>query len=264
MVDTNITKDAPKYYNLCSKGVLSNTPLSSKIVVSPSKITPPIPTQKPNTPTPSNNKPNTSPTINKPDTSQVNKTPRKPKTHTLEYNITGDLKKTKANISSYDICALPQQHELILDTFNPNSSQKKIIVVTEITSKAIEKKVERKQETKYAINAASIRLHFRSRVPPFLLTFEFFNFNVHNCLVDFGASSNSMPYSVFQRINVVSEKITTRIMQLDRSDVKVRGELKYVMIRIAYDPRVHRIIDIVVFEMRRDWPAKLQGYFSID
>ena len=34
----------------------------------------------------------------------------------------------------------------------------------------------------------------RSQTPPFLLTFEIFNRKVHNCLVDFGSSSNLMPY----------------------------------------------------------------------
>jgi hypothetical protein len=58
-----------------------------------------------------------------------------------------------------------------------------------------------------------------------------------------------MPYSVCQRINVVPQMSTTRIIQLDRSDVKVRGELKDVMIRLASDPRVHQVIDIVVVDI---------------
>jgi len=37
--------------------------------------------------------------------------------------------------------------------------------------------------------------------PPFLLSFEIFNFNVHNCLVDFVASLNVMPFSVDKKIN---------------------------------------------------------------
>ena len=65
---------------------------------------------------------------------------------------------------------------------------------------------------------------------------------------------------------------TTKIIQLDRSDVKVRGELKDIMIRLASDPRVHQEINIIVVDipksygllLRRDWSAKLQGYFSTD
>lgn len=41
----------------------------------------------------------------------------------------------------------------------------------------------------------------RSQTLPFLLTFEIFNRNVHNCLVDFGASSNVMPYSSCKKLN---------------------------------------------------------------
>ena len=36
----------------------------------------------------------------------------------------------------------------------------------------------------------------RSHTPPFLLTYEVFNKNVHNCLVDSGASSNILPRSI--------------------------------------------------------------------
>ena len=36
-------------------------------------------------------------------------------------------------------------------------------------------------------------LSTRKNVPPFLLTFEIFNKNVNNCMVDSGASSNVMP-----------------------------------------------------------------------
>jgi hypothetical protein len=88
------------------------------------------------------------------------------------------------------------------------------------------------------MNVTSIGSHSISHVQYFL-TFEIFNFNLHNLLVDSGSSLNLMSYSSFQKINVVPEKITTRIIQLDRSDVIVMGELKDVMIRLAIDPRVH-------------------------
>ena len=46
-----------------------------------------------------------------------------------------------------------------------------------------------------------IRRKSTSQTPPFLLTFEIFNLNVHNCLEESGASSNVMPYSVCKRLN---------------------------------------------------------------
>jgi hypothetical protein len=78
-----------------------------------------------------------------------------------------------------------------------------------------------------------------------------------------------MFYSVYQRINVVPQLTTTRIIKLDRSNVKVKGELKDFFIRSSFDTRV---IDIFVvdipesygFFFSRDWSTKLQGYFSTD
>lgn len=61
-------------------------------------------------------------------------------------------------------------------------------------------------------------------------------------------------------------------MQLDRSNVKVLGELKEVLIRLSYDPRVHKIIYIIVVDipkvyglfLSRDWSKTLNGYFATD
>ena len=70
----------------------------------------------------------------------------------------------------------------------------------------------------------------RSQTPPFLLIFKIFNRNVHNCLVDAGDSSNVIPYSVCKKLNAQPKMCRTKIIQLDRSHVKVMGELKDVMI----------------------------------
>ena len=39
------------------------------------------------------------------------------------------------------------------------------------------------------------------KTPPFLLSFDIFNYNVHNYLVKLGASINVMPLSICKRIN---------------------------------------------------------------
>jgi hypothetical protein len=55
--------------------------------------------------------------------------------------------------------------------------------------------------------------------------------------------------------------MTIQIVQLDRTRVKVLGELKDVFIRLSSNPKVHQTIDIIVadipeaygFLLRRDW-----------
>jgi hypothetical protein len=79
-----------------------------------------------------------------------------------------------------------------------------------------------------------------------------------------------MSYSFFQKINVVREKSMTRIIQLERSDVKVMGKFKDVLIGLDSYPIVHQVIYIIVVYilesngllLSRDWSTKLQGYFS--
>jgi len=96
-----------------------------------------------------------------------------------------------------------------------------------------------------------------------------FNVNVLKCLADSGASSNIMSYSMFQGINDVLQLTTTRIIQLDRSDVKVIGEFKCVHIVLASDLRVYQVIDIFVVDipksygllLSRDWSSKFKVIF---
>jgi hypothetical protein len=73
-----------------------------------------------------------------------------------------------------------------------------------------------------------------------------------------------------QQDKCYSNQVCNSNYQLDRSNVKVIGELKDVLIRVASNPKVYQIIDIIVVDipesyglfLSRDWSQKLQGYFS--
>ena len=120
------------------------------------------------------------------------------------------------------------------------------------------------------INEASIAKKYKSQTFPFLLSFDIFNHNVHNCLVDFRASSNFMPLSICKMINGQPTPSSCRIIQLDRSVVKVIGEMKDVLIWLSADDIVCQFIDIMVvyiskaygFILSRGWSTKLNGYFA--
>jgi ribonuclease HI len=91
-------------------------------------------------------------------------------------------------------------------------------------------------------------------------------------MVDSGASSNVMPLSVCQKINVEVKPSDIKIIHLDRTNVTVVGELKYVLIRLSSNLKVHQVIDIVIADipevygmfLSRDWSQQLNGYFSTD
>ena len=52
----------------------------------------------------------------------------------------------------------------------------------------------------------------KSHTPPLLLTFEIFNRNLHNYLVDSGASSNILRRTVCAKLNVQPQKFVVRIV----------------------------------------------------
>ena len=64
----------------------------------------------------------------------------------------------------------------------------------------------------------------------------------------------------------------TKIIQLDRSHVKVMGELKYVIIQLSLNAKVNQVIEVIVVDipkaygviLSRDWLEKLNGYFATE
>ena len=78
------------------------------------------------------------------------------------------------------------------------------------------------------------------------MTLKIFNHNVYNHLVDLGALSNVMPYSVYRKLNVEPGNRSTNMIQKDRDQVKVIGELNDVLIWIASNPKVHQVINIII------------------
>ena len=102
-------------------------------------------------------------------------------------------------------------------------------------------------------------------VPPFLLIFEVFNRNLHNFLVDSGESSNVIPLSICKKLNVIPLQSDKHVIQLDRTQLKVMGELRDVMIRTTTHPKLVQVIDIIIVDipeaygllLSQDWSDKL-------
>ena len=62
------------------------------------------------------------------------------------------------------------------------------------------------------VDGILIKRKSRSQTLPFVLMFEIFNQNVHNCLVDSGTSLNVMPYSVYKKLVVEPQMSKTKII----------------------------------------------------
>ena len=155
------------------------------------------------------------------------------------------------------MCKVPQQKERLLKALE--ALDEKLPTVNQ-------------PQEEEEIEETNIGGKFKSKHPPFLLTFEIFNHNVHNCLVDSGASVNVMPISVYKKINGQPKPSTWRVVQLDRTDVKVMGEMEDVLIRLSSNDKVCQVINIMVADIpdayglvsSRDWSAKLHRYFASD
>ena len=119
------------------------------------------------------------------------------------------LKKTKANISLFEMCNVPQQKE-------------KLLKALEVPEEELPTDNQPKEE----IGEASVGGKSKYKTPAFLPNFEIFDYNVHNCLVDSGESVNVMPFSACKKINGQPKPSTWQVLQLDRTTVKLIWEME--------------------------------------
>ena len=122
----------------------------------------------------------------KPDEEKVSADKSQSTKQQIEYDIVEDLKKIKANVPLFEMCKVPQQKEKLLKALETSEE---------------ERPTDNQPLDEEEIGEASTGGKSKTKQPPFLLTFEIFNHNVHNCLVDLGASINVMPISVCKKIN---------------------------------------------------------------
>jgi len=78
----------------------------------------------------------------------------------------------------------------------------------------------------------------KKEAPPFLLTIRMFGKNIHNCMVDSGASANVMPLGICKTLGLTPTKSAKVVTQLDKTEVNVIGELMHIQMQLASDPRV--------------------------
>ena len=139
----------------------------------------------------------------------------------------------KANLSFMDMCRIPQQKDFLLQALK---SIKSPITSTDLGE--VPSPIDLKNKPN--VNSFSLDKRGKTFVPPFLLMFELFNINLHNCLVNSGESSNVMPLSICKKLNAIPLKSDKQVIQIDMTQVKFIGELKYVMIIMAtqYTPEI--------------------------
>ena len=95
-------------------------------------------------------------------------------------------------------------------------SQRELLVHTLEQSTSGNNTSSHKGSGKFASSLESVvkylTLDANTLFPPFFLIIEIFNYNVHNFLVDSGASANIIPLSIAKKINVKWEKIDAQII----------------------------------------------------
>jgi len=144
----------------------------------------------------------------------------------LDYNIMEDMKKTHANINFSSWLRFRVNRDILLCALGQTST----------SSVASTSKGARTSPSSLTTMLNTLWMEEENFVfPPFLLSFEIFNFNFHNRLVDYSASTNVMTLSINNKINAQWSKTSAQIIQLNRTCVPTIFELQDVIIRLYHN-----------------------------
>ena len=133
----------------------------------------------------------------------------------LDYDVVEDLKKMKANTTVFKLCKITQLREQLHETLQhiegpkdvsvgnmketpkeKNVKENKMTKTLSVTNTWLDDKDKKTNERKRGdprADGSLTRNNSKSQAPPFHLTFEIFNRNVYNYLVNSRASSNVIP-----------------------------------------------------------------------
>ena len=92
----------------------------------------------------------------------------------------------------------------------------------------------------------------KGTVPPFFISLKTDDLIIHNCMVDYGATHDTIPFSFMTTIGLDCTrhyKARESIFSIDSRIVFSYGEIKDLCAKISSIPQVHRIFTIIVVDL---------------
>lgn len=130
-------------------------------------------------------------------------------TDSMDYNIIEDMKKTKTNITMFELSKLKHKQKLLLKELDAvPSSPLPNVVLSKAANEIGKPPLSRVEATDAVLIGDRSNSH-----TSFLLAYEIYNRNLHNCLIDSGASSNIMLASVCSKLNIEPQNSTLHIVE---------------------------------------------------
>lgn len=121
----------------------------------------------------------------------------------MEYNIVDDMNKNQVNISLFELAEIQSERDILLRALGQ--------ITMDNTTSTNKGEIARPRSLYIVLNMLWME-EAKSGCPQFLLSFEIFNYNVRNCLVDFDTVANIITLSIAKKVNADWSKPSARII----------------------------------------------------
>ena len=89
-------------------------------------------------------------------------------------------------------------------------------------------------------------------------------FPLHNCMLDFGSSSNIMTRKIMEQLNLKVSRPYHNICSMDSREVEVVGIILGFQVRLAKYTDIHLNMDILVIDVPDKWGMLLSRKWDVD
>jgi hypothetical protein len=99
---------------------------------------------------------------------------------------------------------------------------------------------------------------------PFYLSLLVNNHLLHNCMLDYGASSNVMTKKVMEQLNLRISRPCHKICAMDSKMIEVHGLIKILQVHLSAFPDIMIELDIIVIDVPDAWGMLLSRKTTAD
>jgi hypothetical protein len=171
------------------------------------------------------------------------------------------ISNAKVLVSVSDLLKIPSQREKLLKAINaPND---KILV------KYQEKAKEHPEDPPVVLTS---RDWTKEENPPFFVSLTINDLMLHNCMYDYGASSNIMTKRIMERLGLKITRPYHNVCAMDSREIETHGIIIGLQVKLAFHPDIAFKMDVLVIDVpdawgmliSRKWGATMGGCLNMD
>jgi hypothetical protein len=191
--------------------------------------------------------------------------PLTPPTTNLSVDLGSWISNAKVLVPVSELIKIPSQKEKLLKAIEgPNERS-----LIKYQGKTIEKTKEYPEDLLVVLHSKDWT---KEENPPFFVSLAITNLTLHNCMYNFGASSNIMTKKIMEWLSFKITRPYPNVCAMDSREIETHGIILGLQVKLAAHPEVTFKMDVLVIDvpdawgmlLSRKWATTMGGCIQMD